>query len=93
MMMKMMMAMTTSSQIQSTDGHPHSHTHSQLSEVCIIMQGVREVRGCENSKVTWYPRKPLPTSAKSMVLVSREREPQCITSSRNNEYMHDYILQ
>lgn len=65
------MRMTTSSQIQSTDGHPHSHTHSQLSEICITMQGYGEVRGCENTKVSWYPRQPLPTFAKKRESTAR----------------------
>ncbi len=35
------MMMRTSSQIQPAGGHPHSHTRSQLTEICItlIMQG------------------------------------------------------
>lgn len=56
---------------KKTDGHPHSHTCSQLPlrfVSLMMMRGYRKVRGCENSKVTWYPRQPLPTSAKSVVV-------------------------
>lgn len=56
---------------KKTDGHPHSHTCSRLRlrfVSLMMMRGYRKVRGCENSKVTWYPRQPLPTSAKLVVV-------------------------
>lgn len=40
-----MVMMVTTSKIQPTDGHPHSHTCSQTSEICITltMKGYRKV--------------------------------------------------
>lgn len=47
--------------------------HMLLSEICITMtmQGYRKVRGCENSKMTWYPRQLLPTLAKLVAVYER----------------------
>lgn len=57
-----------SSKIQPTDGHPHSYTKPAEFCVTLIMQGYRKVKGCENSKITRYPRQLLPTPSKLVVV-------------------------